>query len=228
MNTQTNSGRRPRTNPSSTGTAINSRIRLGTTSASGQKRAMTISLFAVAPIFAWVLMVFAVRDCKDSLVMEIANRLSIEDSIQCRVFNKECNCRISPNETLSLDRCLSPLQLFAMRIIPVVSSVLQLFAFREYVTFGTAGNRLSNPVAWVMSPLVSIGITVGMFSTHCHNLHLGLSIFSNGSLLAMLVFYDRTKNPMVAENEGRRLNANRLNPPIEPADNEGNTRNEIL
>jgi hypothetical protein len=218
MNRQTNSPRRQQTNQSSLRTAINRRIRWGTTSASGQKRAMILSFFALGLILAWMLMGMAIQECDDSLVMEIANRSSIELSVQCLIFNKKCNCRISPNETLFLNRCLPRLQLFAMHIIPVISCVLELFVFRELITLGTYGNRFSKQVTWVMFPLVSISIAIAMFSTHCYHLHLGLSIFITSCLLAMLVFHDCTENRMVAENERRRRNRNRWAPLLQPID----------
>jgi hypothetical protein len=228
MNTPTNLARHPQTNQSSIRTAINKRIRLGTTSASDQKRAVILSLFAIGPILAWIFMGPAVRACNDSLVMEITNLSSIEQSIQCLIFNNECHCHIPPNETLFLDRCLPRLELFAMRIIPVVSFVLQLFAFREYVTLGTDNSRFSTTVAGVMFPVVSIGIAIAMYSTHCYHLHLGNLVFVTSGLLAMLVFHDCTENTMAGENERQRRNANRLAPPIASPDKNAPTWNEIL
>ena len=228
MNTRTNSARRPQTNQSSIRAAIKKIIRLGTTSASGQNRAMILSVFAVGPTIVWMFMGMAIRECNDSVVMEIANRSSIEESIQCLVFNKECNCRISPNETLFIDRCLPRLQSFAMHIIPVISCVLQLFAFRELITLGTDGNRFSNPATWVMFPLVSISIGIAMFSTHCYRYYLGCLVFMTSGLLAMLVFHDCTENPMVAENEHRRRNTNPSPPPLESADIDPKSWKQIL
>jgi hypothetical protein len=210
MNTPTNLTRRPQTIRSSLRTAINRRIRWGSTSASGQKRAGIL------------------RECNDSVVMELANRSSIEESIQCLVFNKECHCRISPNETLFLDRCLPRVQLYVMHIIPFVSSVLDLFVFRELITLGPDGNSWSNQVAWVMLPLVSIGIAIALFSTHCYNYLLGAFVFGTSGVLALFVYHDCTENTMVAENEGRVIIANRLAPPPESADNDPKSWKEIL
>ena len=92
------------------------------------------SLRTAGSTVAWMFMEVPIRECNDSLVMEITNRSSIEKSVQGLVFSEECHYRISPNETFFLHRCLSPLHLFAMRITPVISSVLQLFPFREWIT----------------------------------------------------------------------------------------------
>ena len=107
MNTRTSSARRPQTNQSSIRTAIKKIIRLGTKNASGQERAIILPFFAMGSAVVWMFMGIAIRECNDSVVMELANRSSIEESIQCLIFHKECRCRISPNETLFFDRCLS-------------------------------------------------------------------------------------------------------------------------
>ena len=123
---------------------------------------------------------------------------------------------------------VSPLQWSAMHIIPLVSSVLQLFAFRELITLGTDRNRYSNPVAWVMFPLVSISIAIAMFSIHCYHFYLGTLVFITSGLLAMLVFYDCTENKMVAENEHRHRNTNQPAQPLESADNDPKSWKQIL
>ena len=228
MHTQTNSARCPQTNLSSIRTAINKRIRWGTTSASGQKRAMILSFFALGPTLAWTYMGMTIRECNNSVVMEIANRSSIEESIQCLVFNNECHCLISPNETLFLDRCLPRLQLFTVRIIPVISCVLQLFALREWITLGRDGIRFSNPMACVMFPLVSVGIGIAMFSNHCYHVYLGFTICATSYLQAIPVFHDCTGNKGIPGNERRHRNANRWAPPLEPFDNDAQSWKEIL
>ena len=224
MNTRTNSAHRPQITRSSIRTAMKKIICLGTSTASSQKRAMVLCCFAVGPLVAWMLMGMAVRECNDSIVMELANRSSIEESVQCLIFIKGCRCRISPNETLFFDSCLPHLQLFAMRIIPVISCVLELLAFLELITFGTDGNRFSNPVAWVMFTLVSIGIAIAisivMFSTHCHHLFLGLATFATSALLTMLVFHEFEENRRVSENEHRRTNTNQSARSDQPIDND--------
>jgi hypothetical protein len=215
MNTQTNLAPQPQTNRSLLRTALNRRIRWGTTNDSSQKRAMILSVFALGPILVWMLLGLVVRNCylSHAVPTKISNNTSPEGSLQCLIFNKECNCRISSNETVYLDLCLPRLEFCVLRIVPLVSFVLQLFAFREFITVGTDNNRCPTQVSWVMFALVSIG----MYSTHCYHNLLGMSILVTSGLLVLLSFYDYTGNTAVTENE--RANTNPLPSPLQPTDN---------
>jgi hypothetical protein len=181
---------------------------------------------AVVHIIAWMFMGMAIRECNDSVLMELANCSSIAESIQCLVFNKECHCRISPNETVFVDRCRPRVQFYMMRIIPFVSSVLELFVFRESITLEPDG--WFKQVKWVMLPLVSIGIAIAMFCIHCYHDLLGGTIFVTSGILAMFVFHDCPENNMVAENERRRRLANRWAPLLELIDDHADSWNQTL
>ena len=233
MNTQIYSAHRPRTNSSSIRAAINRRIRLGTTSPSNKIRALILSFLAVAPIFTWMFMANFIRECyySNAMAARNGNRTPIR-SIECLIFNRECSCGMSTNETQFADRCLTRLQLFAMRIIPGISFPLQLFAFREFITLGKDGNHFSNPLAWVMFTLVSIGIaiviSIAMFSTHCYHLLIGLATFITSALLTMLVFHEFEENNRVSENEHRRTNTNQSARSVQPIDNDRKSWKVIL
>ena len=138
-----------RINPSAITTAIKRRIRIGTTDASSQRRAAIISLFAFGTTVIWILMGTAVRNCHITLAeqMPTYNKSTVEGSIECLIFNSDCRCRKPSNGTLVSDLCLTRLQVHINRILPVVSTVLQLFAFREFVTLGVDCNRLFSQVA---------------------------------------------------------------------------------
>jgi hypothetical protein len=233
MNTQIYSAHRPRTNSSSIRAAINRRIRLGTTSTSNKIRALILSFLAVAPIFTWVFMANFIRECYYSNAMAARNgdRVLIR-SIECLIFNRECSCGMSTNETQFADRCLTRQQLFAMRIIPGVSFFLQMFAFREFISLGKDGNHFSNPLAWVMFTLVSIGIAIAiaivMFSTHCYHLLLGLATFVTSALLVMLVIHEFERTTRVSENEHWRRNRNQWARSVQPIDNDPRSWKVIL
>ena len=233
MNTRIYSAHRPRTNPWSIRAAINRRIRLGTTSTASQIRALILSFLAVAPIFTWVLMAPSMRVCDYSNAM--ATRVgdgSMIKPTQCLIFDNECSCGMSPNDTQFADRCLTRQQSFAMRIIPGVSFFLQMFAFREFITLGKDGNHFSNPLAWVMFTLVSIGLSIAisivMFSTHCHHLDLGLTICLTSGLLVMLAFHEFERTTRVSGNAHRRTNTNQWARSITPADNDPRSWKVIL
>ena len=82
---------------------------------------------------------------------------------------------------------------------------MELFAFRDYLTVKIGNNRFLNPVAWrVMFFLVSIGITIAMFSTHCYHESLGMCIFLTSDVLTVLALFECTENALVLENERRR------------------------
>ena len=208
---------------------IGRRIRIGTTNASDHNRAAVLSFFAIGSIFVWMLRAISTPDCYIGLETQtqMFNTSLVETSVECCLFNKKCNCRFSSNESEVLHRCFTRLQFYSTRIPPVVSSALQVFAFRAYVTVGIDGNCFFNQVAWTVSPIVFIGMAIGMFATHCYHFLLGNSVFLISGLLVMLAFYDCTSNTMVAENERERQRANRnpLPPPIQSLDNSGN---EIL
>ena len=233
MNTQIYAARRPRTHSSSIRAVINRRIRLGTTSTSSQIRALILSFLAVAPTFTWMLMAPYIRACYYSNAM--ATRVgdgSLAKPSQCLIFNSECSCGMSTNDTEFADRCLTRQQSFEMRIIPGVSFFLQMFAFREFITLGKDGNHFSNPLAWVMFTLVSIGIaiviSIAMFSTHCYHLLIGFATFVTSILLVMLAYHEFERTTRVSENEHRRTNTNPSARSLAPADNDPRSWREIL
>jgi hypothetical protein len=115
-----------------------------------------------------------------------------------------------------------------MRVVPAVSFLLQLFAFRDFITFGTDGNRLPNPLAWTMFPLLSIGIGIGMFANHCYHIYLGSATCLTSQLVTMLIFHDWTQSKRVPEIEHWRRNTNQSVQPLEPADNDPQSWKEIL
>ena len=107
-------------------------IRFSTSNASDQARAMILSFSAVGIMFIGIIIAVTISFCHKYLdQIQISSVSSPKESFQCLIFNKECHCRISPNETHFSDRCLPRLKLHMLRLLPVVSSVLQLFAFRE-------------------------------------------------------------------------------------------------
>lgn len=189
--------RRSHTNESSLRTTITRRIQWGTTSALSQKRAGILTLLAVGSNVAFIMLVIHIQICNESVIMQIERRYSTTLSAQCLAFNRECSCHISPNETQLVDDCLPRLRSYTMRILPVVSSVLELLIFRELITLKISLHRFFNHTVWLMFLLVSIAVAVAMFSTHCYHLIVGLVIFCTSSLLAIFVIHDCKENTMV-------------------------------
>jgi hypothetical protein len=178
-------------------------IRLTTTNHCEQKRAMILSLLGVGFILIWLFVALMIQECYRIFVKQMGTPSAVGQSIECMVFNNTCHCEMMPNETLFQERCLSHLKLNVTRIAPQLSLILQLFAFREYVTLCNGVPRLLYQMTWLLFPGVSIALAVAMFSTHCHHFDLGFSIFVTGYVLGVITLHDYLENTTVATNARR-------------------------
>ena len=180
------------------------RLRFGTTSASNQSRALILSFSAMAIMLVWGCVALTIRSCNYALdLVQIAGVPSIQESFGCLAFNKQCNCLMSSNTTHVRDPCVTRLQFHAMKILPLISLVLEPFAVREFFTLDPDCNRFFIRMAWGASPFVYGAIVIVMFSNHCYHVCLMGLIYATSGILALLGLHELLENRIVAPKKDR-------------------------
>ena len=180
------------------------RIRFGTTNASNQLRALIFSFSAMAIMFAWLCLAIVVRECTEELDKIQRNITGVRprfESLQCLVLNRQCNCRMLSNTTHVHDSCIPRLQLHVMKILPLLSLVLQPFALREFFTFDGECTRVFVRMAWGVSAFAYAAIVIAMFSNHCYHDCLILSICVTSTILFLFGMHELRENRIVARKE---------------------------
>ena len=167
--------------------------------------------------------------CHQSLAdsRQMSNTTSSNMSLECSVFNEQCLCRRSSNGTRVPRHCINPLQLHTMRILPPLSFVFQSFALHEFFKDGAKCNPVFVRLRWLVSSFSCGAITSAMFCNHRHHINIIVSIFASSVILAQLGTIACAKRAK-AENEIRRENTARLNPPPERTNNDPKSWDNIV
>ena len=158
----------------------------------------------MAIMFAWLYVVFVVQGCIEKLGEKQRNITGVRpryESVQCLILNRQCNCRMLSNTTHVHDSCIPRLQLHFVKILPLLSLVLQPFALREFVTLDADCNRFFVRLAWKVSALAYAAIVIGMFTNHCYHVHLIVSIYATSTVLFLFGLHELRENRIVARKE---------------------------
>ena len=111
--------------------------------------------------------------------------------------------------------------------LPSLSFVFQSFALHEFFNDGAECNPVFVRLRWLVSSFVCGAVTIGMFRSHCHHINIIVSIFASSFGMLMLGNIEWAKREE-AENEIRRNNIVRLNPPLEATENYPKSWNAIV
>lgn len=191
---------------SSTSTKKRRWIRFGTNTASNQWRALILSSSVFGLMLAWVGLAFVIQSCTDELDHMQKNITGVfprHESIQCIVLDRQCNCRMSSNGTHVHDSCVTRLHLHVMKILPLLSLVLQPFALQESFTLAPNCARFFVPMASSVSPLVYATVVIVMYTIHCYHTHLIVSIYATSGILFFLGVHELCENRMVGCKQDR-------------------------
>jgi hypothetical protein len=160
-----------------------------------------LGAIALVCSFIFTLLLIHIRNCHESIFRSrFPNATSVDIYSDCGFSYEDCVCSVQSN---SKD-CIFHVELIGSRILPLFVFILFCFIVKKFFSFSEDSTRVFVYVLWVLSLLILVGITIGIYWNSCYHRYIAAGVMGTLGCLVIPVFYTYDKAHRLEEVERRR------------------------